>query len=399
MELTKEKLQQIVDARVDELIATRRWIHEHAEIGGEEVETSKMIEDEIKKLGLPYEQAAKTGWLVTMKCGKPGKQIMLRADIDALPMQEDKENLKGPRTCYSKNDGRMHACGHDAHTAMLLTAMKALNEIKDQLSGTIYFCFEQGEENGSGIMGMLEKLDTKGKIDHSWGIHVYAGLEAGKISVDPGPRMAGSAHVYFTLRGRGGHGSRPDQSINPIFAMCHTLTALENAWVNELDVTKTVTLGIGTIKAGTVHNIIPDTCTVGGTMRFFDLEEGAKAVEILKRTVEHSAAIHRCTVEDFQLPARAPKPVMNDPEVSARIASTLEKVLPYGEVASCDPWFASESMSMYLSRYPGVFAFLGIKNDEKGTGAVHHNSHFDVDEDVLKIGAASTIAFAVEMLG
>ena len=269
--MINEVLKKKADEYENYVIQLRREFHENPEIASKEEWTSKRIIQEIEKLNLPYEMVSTTGLIATLDTGREGKHVALRADIDALPMNENVNNLNSERTCISKKEGYMHACGHDAHMAMAIGSMKVLNDIKDDLNGIIYFCFEEGEETGTGKYGMLEALGKK-KIDAVWGIHVYSGLESGKISVEEGPRMAGAAGIDVTVIGKGGHGSRPDLSISPINAAAGMIQNLNSAFVNQIDANETVTLGIGTINSGSLSNIIPDTANFTGSMRFFNVE-------------------------------------------------------------------------------------------------------------------------------
>ena len=275
--LTNEIIRLQAEAQQDYVIESRRTIHRFAEVSGKEFKTSAFIEEEIKKAGLPYEKAGDTGWIAILDTGKPGSRIALRADIDALLVPEEPNNLAGPRVVVSDDPHTSHACGHDAHTAMLLGAMRVLAEQRDNLAGVIYFCFEEGEEDGRGILAMLNQLSAHG-VDVCWGIHVYAGLESGKICVSAGPRMAGAAGVGIKVIGRGGHGSRPDQAINPIIPAAHIITQLNSAFMNQLNVEETVTLGLGMVKAGEATNIIPDDAYVGGTARFFNKRRRRKGI-------------------------------------------------------------------------------------------------------------------------
>lgn len=395
MVLTKEFIEAKMAEEKDYMIQMRRWFHENPELSGKEFNTHAKLLEEINKLGLPYEVCATNGIVVTMECGKPGKTIALRADIDALPMPEDAENLACKKVAVSKVDGVAHTCGHDAHMAMMLVAMKVLNEIKAELSGTILICFEEGEETGTGIGGMMDLLKTK-KIDNVWAIHVYAPLEAGKITVQGGPRMAGVCGWSFKLRGRGGHGSRPDLAVNPMYAAAQIVTTLESFWHTHIDIRETVTFSVGKFQCGTQGNIIPEIADVAGSIRFFNMEEGRKAKALVEKTIKSIAELHNLELVEMHVGFMGS--CINDYKAAEIATRGLTKVLPEGTVVECDPWYASESFSYYLDMAPGVLAFLGIKNPEKGIGADHHNIKFDIDEEAMEIGAKSTVAFAVEML-
>ncbi len=377
--------------------SVRRWMHQHPELSDQETEISQKVCQEAERLGLPWERAGETGLVVTLSGARPGKTLVLRCDLDALPVEEADENLKGPKVCVSQNPGVSHACGHDAHTAMMLGAMRVLSGMRDQLEGTILFAFEQGEETSKGVHAMMEVLEGK-QVDGCWAIHVYAGLESGKISVDPGPRMAGSNGLRLTFEGKGGHGSRPDQAINPILAVNQCINHLTTAWASRLDVTKTVTLAFGKIFGGTMHNIIPQEAGVEGTVRYFDEAEGEKASLLVKEAAQAAALATGCKLTRL-IHGKGMGACVNDPQMAQLAARALEPVLGRQAITDCPPWFASESFSCYLSRWPGVLAFLGIANPEKGTGALHHNPQFDLDEDVLEMGCQATVAYALAFLG
>lgn len=357
-----------------------------------------VILEAAKKLGLPYEEVPTTSVIVKLDTGRPGKVVALRADIDALPMEEAETNLVGPRTCHSEQPCTCHACGHDAHTAMLLGAMQMLTRLKEKLNGTVLFCFEEGEEPNSGVAALLAALE-KYNVDTCWAIHVYAAPEEGKMCVDPGPRMAGACGIDMTFRGKGGHGSRPDLAVNPVFCGASFLNNLSVAFPQQLTAGKTVTMGITIFQGGEALNVIPETARIAGTFRFFDAEEGKKAQQLAKQTAEHTAAIHNCTVEYDPMMSIIGIPTITDAACSKLASRVLNEVLPIGTVVHCDPWYGGESFRLWLERYPGVFAFLGIKNLSEGFGAEHHNIYFDFNEKVLKTGAVSTVRYAIEWMG
>jgi amidohydrolase len=395
--MTNEDIFQQTQMLKNYVVDCRRTVHRYAEVSTIEMKTSAFIQSQIEKVGLPFEKVGKTGLLAVLTTGRPGPCIALRADIDALPLPENPNNLTGPRVCVSENPSTCHACGHDAHTAMLLGSMRALAACRDSLCGTVYFCFEAGEENGAGVNDMLEAL-AKYQVDTVWAIHVYAALESGKICVDPGPRMAGGAGVELRFIGKGGHGSRPDLSINPVFCVANFLNNLAVAFANQIDANETLTLGITSIQGGCVSNIIPDTADVLGSLRFFNVGVGQKGVDIVKEVAEHTAAMHRCRVELTERTKIVVTPVITDPGCSSLAKNALPEVLPEGAITPCGKWFASESISRYLERYPGVFAFLGINNPNYGSGAEHHNEYFDVDENVLPLGMRATLKYVTAFM-
>lgn len=370
----------------------RREFHRHPEISGQEHHTREILVREIESMDIPYRLLAGTGLIAIIKGGKPGKHRVLRADMDALPVREDDENLKQKKECVSCVEGVSHACGHDAHMAMLLGTMKALKELQDDIEGTVYCCFEEGEETNCGIGTMMEALKEY-PVDACFALHVYNGLDAGKVNVVPGPRMAGTVGIGFHIKGRSGHGSRPDQALNPIIPAAHIITQAGSAFVSRLDVEETVTLGFGMVRAGEATNVIPEDAYVGGTARFFNREEGEKALALINRIAENTAASHGCRIEFEKRNGISPYPVVNDYAVALQVQRAAAKICGEDVLAECGRWYASECYSAYLEKYAGALGFLGIRNEAYGSGAAHHNEKFDIDESVLSLGACTEAAF------
>lgn len=380
------------------VIEHRRKIHTFAELGGKEFKTKEYILKIVKRLHLQFEEVTETALIATLDTGKQGPHIVLRADIDALPIKENQQNLCQTRTCISEQENTCHACGHDAHCAMLLGSMEVLCSMKEELNGVIYFCFEAGEEVGTSHRQILEALSKK-RVDTAWAIHVYSALESGKIGICEGPCMAGFAPLELTIKGKGGHGSRPDLSINPVFAAAAIAANIPGAFVNQLNVEKTVTFGLTSIRGGESFNIFPEEAYISGSMRFFDREEGMKARDIVIKVAEHTAAMHNCQVDYSKMAGEVGIPVIND-VACAKLAKKAVKEI-YGDEAVPDVfqcWYASESFGKYLQEYPGVLALLGIRNSDYGSGAEHHNERFDVDENVLDMGVKATVNYVVNLM-
>lgn len=386
------EIQTLVEQQKDYIVSMRREFHRHPEVSGKEVHTREVLIRELDAMGVPYEKIPGTGLIATIKGAHPGKNRVLRADIDALPVQEDEVNLKQKKACISEIDGACHACGHDAHMAMLLGTMKVLLQLKDQLNGNVYCCFEEGEETNCGIDTMMEAL-KKYPVDECFALHVYNALDAGKVNVVAGPRMAGNIGIGIYLHGKAGHGSRPDQAISTIIPAAHIVTQLNSAFMNQLNVEETVTLGFGMLTAGTATNVIPDEAYIGGTARFFNPEEGEKALAIINKVTEATAASFNCTVTYQNRHNISPKAVINDPDVVGRVQAQMKKFGAADKLADCDRWFASECYSAYLNRYPGALGMLGIRNEKLGSGAAHHNGKFDMDESALPLGTLTELAF------
>ena len=388
-----QELGKLARDQQDYIVSLRRYFHVHAEISRQEVHTKEKIMEELKGMGIPCETIPHSNALIAiLKGGRPGKNKVLRADMDALPLQEDPENLKGPKVCVSQNPGAMHACGHDAHMAMLLGAMKVLKQVQADIPGTVYCCFEEAEETYYGWKVMLKELE-KYPIDEVFALHVYFQLDAGKINIQPGPRMAGNMRIAFTLKGRSGHGSRPDQSINPINPAIHIISQLNSAYNNMLNVEQTETLAICQLQAGTALNIIPDSIFVGGTSRFFSKEEREKAFPMMNRIIENTTKSFGCEVSYGDMHGQGPVPVVNDPVIATKVHDTVAAMYGKEIMGDCPKWYASEGFSRYMEKYPGALGLVGIRNKEYGSGAAHHNSRFDMDEKGLYLGTAAHLAF------
>ena len=391
MTIENQQIIKNVDKLNDYLRNTRRYLHENPELSSKEFETSKFLKEQVKKLGLDIKEVPATGFYAILDTGNRGKTLGLRTDIDALPILEIENNLNGKRVCRSKNDGVFHACGHDGHMTILLASMKILVENKEKLNGKIIFIFEEGEEIGSGISPMIEALKDEG-IDAIYGNHLASFLETGKIGLDAGPVMAGFGIVDFTVKGKGGHGSRPDLSVSPIFAASNIINSLASAWVNRLDVTKTVTLGLGSINGGTIANVIPNEVRVTGTIRFFDRKEGEKAVDLIKKIGKLTAQAHECEfiANDIRVEYN---PVINDEDLSELSKRASEDIMP-NSIKEDVIWFGSESFSDYNKIAKTIFALVGTKNDKLGSGAEHHNEYFDIDEESIAIAIKAMVKFA-----
>ena len=363
------------------LLADRRALHRWPELSSVEFRSSAYLQEACRALGMTIRMVDETGFIARLDSGRPGPAIALRADLDALPVPQAPENLAGPRLVRSEREGISHACGHDAHMALALATARVVRAAGEAFCGSLELLFESAEETGAGIEAMLAAL-REAPPDAILGTHVLASLDSGRLCVDAGPRMAGQNVLRLTVVGRGGHGARPDLAVNPIFAAAAMLQGLASAWVNQIDVTRTVTLGIAEIHAGEAINVIPDELSFGGTLRFFDEEAGAAALEVALSVCRHIAQAHRCELRVDPRTGPLTRPVVNDARLSAVAQRAIAAQLP-GALAHDVSWFASESFSLYGAIAPSLFMFAGIRNPEVGSGAEHHNRHFDIDEASL----------------
>ncbi len=388
---------EAAEAVEDYIVGIRRDLHAHPEVSGEERRTIQLVTGELKKMELSFEVIPNGGVIAFIEGTQPGKTLVLRGDMDALPMTEDQCNLKAEKVVVSKNEGAAHMCGHDGHTAMLLGAAKVLADNTDKIKGRVLLAFEQGEEDGRGIVGILRRILEIG-ADGVWGLHLKADIPSGKISVDPGPRMAGAFMFDVRIGGRGGHGARPDLANTPVDVFTDFYNHLKSSRMNALDPFKAITFSIGSVNSGSNHNVIPDSLNFKGTCRYLHYEQGRQAEEQFKDKLDKIAELHGCTYEYITEPRAMDLSVRNHEQCAAIALDAVKKAAGEGAVYSYPAWMASEPFAFYQKYLPGVFAFVGIENAEKGTGADHHNPKFDIDEDVLKLGTASTVQYALDFL-
>lgn len=363
----------------------------------EEDKTIVFIMQQLSNMNIPYEVVQNGGIIATITGSLPGKKLILRADIDALPVQESATNLLKEKIVVSKVDGVSHTCGHDAHCAMLLGVAKILSELKGKLHGTVILVFEQGEEIGGGIRALLERLVEIG-ADGVWGIHLKNDLPSGKISVEQGPRMSAPMPFAVEIIGKSGHGSRPDLANSPVDCFVDFHQRFCALHMKALHPYKPVTYSVGELHAGTASNVIPDTLQFKGTIRFLHMDQGLKVERLFKELLTNTCKMHQCSFHYLMEPFAKSLFVYNNKQCSEIAERAVEKALGRQAIGKIEPWMASESFSAYQAYFPGVFAFLGIQNEEKGTGAEHHNSYFDVDEDVLKLGVATTLQYVFDFL-
>jgi len=329
-----------------------------------------------------------------------GPCVLLRADVDALPIQESEENLTERRCCLSKNPGVMHACGHDAHTAMLLAAARALTAIKADIPGCVLFVFERGEEKGGKgfIENLLPYIEEKFSVGACYGAHVRWDMESGKIAVMDGAVMAGAFGFDVTIHGKGGHGSRPDLAVSPIDCFCAIHQQVSALRMRAVKPDQVLTYSLGLVQAGEQSNTIPDSLRFAGTVRTFDTKgSGERFAAEMRTIIDNTCEIYGCTAEytHFSKPMYE---VRNHALLAERTRRTIAKNVGMTSVVACQPWMASESMSAYLKLWPGVLAFVGIRNEKTGCGANHHTPQFDIDESAMGKGAAAACAFALDFL-
>jgi amidohydrolase len=403
-------LDKAFDAVEPKVIAWRRDIHQHPELSNREFRTSKLVAEHLKRLGFEVKTGvAHTGVVGVLRGGRPGPVMALRADMDALPVTEpldlpfaSKERVKLPHG----EMGVMHACGHDAHTAMLMGAAEVLASMRPQLAGTVKFIFQpaeegapEGERGGSALMieeGVLRGPDAPGAI---FGLHVWPG-DAGTLSFRPRGQMAAADALAIVVKGVQTHGAQPWHGVDPVIVSAQIMTALQMIPARQLNITTApAVVTIGAIHGGVRGNIVPDKVEMLGTIRTFDVAMREDLLERVKRTVKTVAESAGATA-DVTISPYAPV-TFNDPALTSRMRGALELAAGKGNLREMDLVMGSEDFSHYTREIPGLFVFLGINKAGVPLGSVaeNHSPNFFVNEDALKTGVRALVFVALDYLG
>ena len=385
------KVKELVEKNKDEIISWRREFHEYPELSGEETRTSERVCEELRKSSIEVKRMGKTGVLGILKGSKSGKTVALRSDMDALPIEEA-NNIP----YKSKNKGVMHACGHDGHIAMLLGAAKLLSQMRDKIKGTVKFIFQPAEEIAKGAPMMIEEGVLEG-VDAILGIHLWADLAVGKVSLESGPRMASVAIFKITIKGRGGHGSMPHQGVDAIMAASAAVMDLQSIVSREISPLDSAVVTIGKINGGEAWNILCDKVTLDGTTRCFNNQIVDKFPAIMERVVRKTSEAYRAEGK-LEYTIVAPL-LINDINLSNISSQALIK--NYGEeiIVKLEKTMAGEDFAFYAQKVPGAFAFVGARNEDKGAKYPHHHRNFNIDEDALVVGTSLYSQFALDFLG
>ncbi len=378
----------------EQVVLDRRHLHAHPELGFKEVETAEFVARRLRALGLEVQTGvARTGVVALIRGEKPGKTVLLRADLDALPIQEENDVPYA-----SRNQGVMHACGHDAHTAILLNAARVLVEHRDRLAGTVKLVFQPCEEQapGGAVAMIAEGVLENPKVDAAFALHVSQDGPVGTVSTSDGPVMAAADTFTLRLTGVGGHGAYPHQCIDPVVAAAQITLALQTIVSREVDPMQSAVITVGAIHAGNAPNIIPQTCTMTGTVRSFD--EGvrrhlARRIEEVASGIAHALRLECVCHYSFGNPA-----VVNDPAMTALVFEAARGVVPVDRVLVEVPSMGAEDFSSFLERVPGSFFFLGTRNPDRNLVYGHHHPRFDMDESALPAGVDMMVAVAERFL-
>lgn len=372
-----------------EIIEQRKWFHRHPEVSFKEEKTSTKIKEELTKLGIPYQPLLPNhGIVATIESGKPGKTLAIRADIDALPVKEETG-----LSFASENDGVMHACGHDAHIAMLLGTAKALKNLKDQWNGTIKCVFQVAEEIGGGYQEVLEYFQKIGGVDGVIGLHIWGTLPEGQILLLPGAIFAGGLGYHVSICGKGGHGARPDLTYDPIKAACELVLKFSSIPSNYYDVLDHSVVNVGEIKAGTLGNIIPSKANITGGMRWYKPGGSDAILSVMHRMADGVGIANnvKCAITvDGGVP-----PVINNPEMIQQAKLLVDKINGLRLADQTDPICAGDNYGYLLEKYPGFYGVLGAGRDPMYP---QHHSKFDLDEKAFRKGAEFMTRFAIDFL-
>ena len=391
------RLRDAIDEIMPGVIADRRHLHEHPELAFQEVETARFVAERLQHLGVEEIQTgiAQTGvtGLIHGTAPGTGKTVLLRADMDALPLNE--ENQVEYRSTVANV---MHACGHDGHTAMLLGVSRILLERRDQFAGTVKVLFQPAEEvppGGAQAMIAAGVLDNP-KVDAAFGMHLAQEQPLGQIAFRAGPTMAAADRFSLTIRGKGGHGARPQSTVDPIAVGAQIVVALQTIVARETDPLKAAVVTVGAFRAGDAFNVIPDTAELRGTVRTFDpaVRDGLEArIEALVRGI---ASAMRAEI-DFTY-ARGYPATINHPEMTALARAATIATLGEDRVIETPQIMGAEDFSYFLEAVPGCFFFVGSRNPDKGLVWGHHHPRFDFDEEALGTGIEAMVATTLHYL-
>lgn len=408
-----QDLATTVDQRIrgmeDKVIAWRRHVHQNPELSNREVNTAQLVADHLRKLGMEVKTGvAKTGVIGLLKGGKTGPVVALRADMDALPVTEESDLpfRSTVKTEYiGQQVGVMHACGHDAHIAILMGVAEVLASVRDELPGTVKFIFQPAEEGPPpGETGGAPLMVEEGALEDPkpaaiFGLHVISGLPAGMITYRSGPLMASADWLYITVKGKQTHGAWPWSGIDPVITSAQIVTGLQNIVARQIDVSKEpAVVTVATIHGGARKNIIPDQVEMTGTIRSFDEDMRQDIHARIKHIAESIAEANHAQAE-VQVEKAVPVTV-NDPVLTERMIPTFKRIGGEGGSAVSKRVMVAEDFSYFQQEVPGLFYFVGItpKDQDMTQAAPNHSPRFHIDESGLLQGTRSLAALAVDFL-
>lgn len=389
-----QKIKSLSESHFDEILEIRRHIHANPELSFQEFNTADFIESKLREFGIPnIQRIAKTGVTFCLEGKQKGKIIALRADIDALPIKEANE------VAYkSKNEGIMHACGHDVHTSSLLGVAKILSQLTDQFNGTVKFIFQPGEEKSPGGASILikEGILQNPIPEKILGQHVMPLIPQGKVGFRKGKYMASADEVYLIVKGKGGHAAMPESFVDPIAISSQIIVSLQQIVSRMANPKIPSVLSFGKIAGGNVNNVIPDEVKIDGTFRTFDEEWRKEALQKIK-DISSSIASSMGGSCDVHIASGYPF-LVNDEAYTQKNIDAAKAYMGEENVVDLDLWMAAEDFAFYSHEVPGCFYRLGTRNEEKGIISGVHTPTFNIDENALKTGMGLMAFLAINEL-
>ena len=377
----------------DWIVERRRTLHRFPELMYEEVETSRLVRQTLDELGIPFRYPlAETGVVGTLGDGR-GPCVALRADMDALPIHEEADV-----SFRSETDGKMHACGHDCHTAMLLGAARLLKQREQEIHGTVKLVFQPAEEGGAGGRRMRDEgaLDDP-PVQRIFGLHVWPQLPVGTVGSRAGVFLAAAGFLEMTVRGQGGHAAMPHLTIDPVTVSAKIVTELQTVVSRELDPLNSGVVSVTAIHGGDANNVIPETVHLRGTVRALSMEGLLHIQHRVREIASHVGEAHRCEVQT-RFPGNDYPPTVNDADCWSLTKQLAGELTSPDQVQELDAVMGGEDFAFYTEQIPGCFVAVGVRNEQQGAIFNVHHPRFKVDEDALPLGAALHVAFAMKSL-
>jgi amidohydrolase len=367
----------------DELVAWRRDFHMHPELAFEEVRTAGIVADALDEMGLEVQRGVgKTGVVAILEGGREGKTVLWRADMDALPIDEANDVPYASTVA-----GKMHACGHDAHTAIGLGVARVLTAHRESLAGRIKFVFQPAEEVVGGARAMIaDGVLENPRPDVSLGLHLWNSMPVGCIGVTDGAIMAGSSTFDIHIHGRGGHAASPHQGVDPVVTAAQIILALNTIVSRNVNPLESAVVSVTRMRAANAYNIIPDNVHLAGTFRAFSTEIRDMVAQRIHEIASSLSEAMNCMAE-VQI-KHGTIPTVNDPAIAEQVRSRLRQLLPDANLISDERTTGSEDVSYFMDDIPGTYVMLGSNNEARGLNYGHHHPRFDFDEDVLPLGVA-----------
>ncbi|WP_018131825.1 M20 family metallopeptidase [Effusibacillus pohliae] len=390
--MTSGDLNSLVETVKEDVVKWRRYLHQHPELSFQEEKTAQFVYETLQSFGnLELSRPTKTSVMARLIGAQPGKVLAIRADMDALPIQEE-----NTFEFASQNPGVMHACGHDGHTAMLLGTAKILSGLQDQIRGEVRFLFQHAEELFPGGAEQMVQAGVMDGVDLVIGTHLWTPLETGKIGVVYGPMMAAPDTFWITIVGKGGHAALPHQTVDSIAIAAQVVTNLQHIVSRNTDPLDNLVVSVTKFVGGTTHNVIPGSVEICGTVRSFDAGIRQSVPSLMERIVKGITEAHGASYQfKYEFGYR---PVVNDEDVTRVIEETVREVFGEEALDMMRPNMGGEDFSAFQQKAPGTYFYTGAGNREKGIVYPHHHPRFTIDEDALENGVKMFVNATFKLL-